>query len=94
MTEGSLINLGNFVWSIADMNPGLRGRNLTRAFAVENAVLYNHTTQHKIAETFSENVELQTKLVELLGQLVRPPSPAKPDRPAIIGHVSTRTMNV
>ena len=48
-------------------------------FAVENAVLYNQATQHKMAETFSDNVEVQTKLVELLGQLVhaivRQPSP-------------------
>ncbi len=38
--------------------------------AVEYAVLYNQNTQHKMADTFTDNVDVQTKLVDLLGQLV------------------------
>lgn len=38
--------------------------------AVEYAVVYNQSTQHKMADTFTDNLEVQKTLVELLGQLV------------------------
>ncbi len=38
--------------------------------AVEYSVLYNQSTQHKMADTFTDNLDVQKTLIELLGQLV------------------------
>lgn len=39
-------------------------------FAVEHAVVYNQSSQHKMADTFTDNLTVQAQLVDLLGQLV------------------------